>query len=200
MICEKCGNNCLDTQRFCNKCGAQLPLAADTPAADTPIPTVDAPVQKTSARRRDPLSMLTYLEPQENGNPNPGIGKWLCVLLLSFLPLFVTYLFVLINGIGGFDGIITSGGSSALAIILLAVIAAALGVQIAFLVKWAFGKKSSDAIRNYSLAFIIIAVAVTAILALIDVGMQTFANTSAFEFIASYIFPIGFVYALFHLI
>lgn len=234
MFCEKCGNNCLDTQRFCNKCGAQLPVTPSAPVHEAPIPVpapiveppapeafafapapaqeapapipapvvetpapipTPAPAPKTAVHQRAPLPMLTYLEPQKKASL--GIGKWLCVLLLSFLPLLVSYLLIFIDGTGAFDRIIINGGTSTLAIVLLAVIGAALVTQITFLMVYAFGKKHDPTVRNYALAFIIIAVAITVVLALADIGMQTFADTKPFEFVTSYVSPVGFVYVLF---
>lgn len=201
MYCLKCGNACSDTQKFCNKCGAPLQGNGAAAAANQqPVaPVYQAPAEKGNFAepKKRPESILTYLGPQTP--KTVGIGKWALRIIVSFLPVIVTYFLTMLLETGLYDkiiGIIGDGSVKPLVIVLLGLIAVSVVIQVVSLIAWASKGKGDATARNWALGFIIVAIAVTVLLILADVGMVIFADTKFLQFTSSYLSPVSFIRTL----
>lgn len=198
--------------------------AEEIPAAETPAftaPFVETPAAEQPAYQPPVFEQPQYQPPvqQPQYQPAPqyappfmppmppkksGVGKWLCRIIISCLPLLVTYLMMFISGTGLFGEIAKSASSAkTLCIILLAIIGVSIIVQIACLLAWALSKKKDPATRDWAFGFIIAAIAVIVVSVLFVLGFVLFTKDYKPDFInvmGEYFPPIAFIRNLFSML
>lgn len=130
-----------------------------------------------------------------------GVAKWLVRIVISCLPLLVTYMMILINGTGLFNKMASSyEGFKTLSIILLAIIGISIIVQISALLTWALRKKGDPATRDWAVGFIIAAIAVIVVISLFALGYILFTDMNVkpgfFETIGSFMPSVSFIRGL----
>ena len=174
------------------------------PAAE-PLPAYQPPVYQPPQPESAPPSTFPSAPPYKKG----GVGKWIGRVVLSCLPLLLTYLALLVSGIIWPGSLLPTNPNLVLssyapeartiAIVILAVICASVLVQIICLAVWALRKKGDPALRDWAVAFTIAAIAVIVVAILLSLGMMLFNDRypRLFSFLESYVSPVRYISLLF---
>ncbi|MCM1378371.1 MAG: zinc ribbon domain-containing protein [Clostridium sp.] len=87
MICPTCNNNCPDGDRFCRKCGSQLPAAPAPSSAPTPpvIPVIPQPDEASVYSEANPTAELFV----ENPPRKRKITPWIIIVIIAAVILAI---------------------------------------------------------------------------------------------------------------
>ncbi len=155
----------------------ESPAPAVEPVA-TPVvePVVESPIATYIAPQPAIENYTDTIIPSENCcDKKVGIGGWIVRIVISFLPILVTYFLMFLDSTGMFSSMVsTYSGTKTLAIIFLSLIGAATVFQIVMLLIWALSKKNSSTSRDWARGFIIVAFAVATVAVLASLGMSLF--------------------------
>ena len=203
MFCTKCGTLCTDEQRYCDNCGSLLELqaapAAEAPAAEEAIieepvaeepvveepvavepvavePLVQPPVQQPAPpARQQSAPAFAPVAPPAPAKGQSGAVKWMVRVLISVLPLLVTYLLVFLVQTGMFGAVENdfSVVDRTMSIVFLSIIGASVIAQVTMLIIWACGK--DKAAHDWAQGFTIIALVVIVFAVLFSIGMHLFS-------------------------
>ncbi len=134
-----------------------------------------------------------------------GVGKWIARIVISCLPLLLTYLALFVSGIiwpGSLlpmnpNLVLSSWAPEArtIAIVILAVICASVLLQIICLAVWALRKKGDPALRDWAVGFTVVALAVVVAAILFSLGMMLFNDNypRLFSFLEGYVAPVRYI-------
>ncbi|MBO4934060.1 MAG: zinc ribbon domain-containing protein [Clostridia bacterium] len=175
----------------------QPPFAA--PEAEQPYsgyPVYQPPMQQEySAPAAAPVTL----------KKKSGVGKWIARIVISCLPLLLTYLALFVSGIiwpGSLlpmnpNLVLSSWAPEArtIAIVILAVICASVLLQIICLAVWALRKKGDPALRDWAVGFTVVALAVVVAAILFSLGMMLFNDNypRLFSFLEGYVAPVRYI-------
>ena len=202
----------------------------EAPVVEAPVveaPVVEAPVVEAPVAEQPPVQeqppvfqppVQPYVQEQPQFAPPPeagfmpppppppfkkcGVGSWIGRIVVTCLPLLLTYLALFVSGIIWPRSLLpmSSSGTYApeaktLAIVILAVIGASVLVQIICLAVWALRKKGDPALRDWAVGFIIVALAVVVAALLFSLGMMLFNDSCPrlFSFLERYVAPVKYI-------
>ena len=194
--------------------------AVEAPAADAPVfaaPVAEQPpVQEQQPVFQPPVQPAEheFAPPPPGFMPPPplkkcGVGKWIARIVISCLPLLVTYLALFISGVIWPNRMLptvqptyTSGyapEAKTIATAILIAIGVSALIQIICLVVWALRKKGDPALRDWAVGFIIVALAVAVAALLFSLGMMLFNDSypRLFSFLEDYVAPVRYIGLLF---
>lgn len=175
----------------------QPPFAA--PEAEQPYsgyPVYQPPMQQEySAPAAAPVTL----------KKKSGVGKWIARIVISCLPLLLTYLALFVSGIIWPGSLLPTNPNLVLsswapeartiAIVILAVICASVLLQIICLAVWALRKKGDPALRDWAVGFTVVALAVVVAAVLFSLGMMLFNDNypRLFSFLEGYVAPVRYI-------
>ena len=136
---------------------------------------------------------------------NNGVGKWIVRIVISCLPLLLTYLALFVSGIiwpgtllpTNPNPVLSSWAPEAktIAMVVLIVIGVSVLTQIICLAVWALRRKGDPALRDWAVAFIVVALAVVVAAILFSLGMMLFNDNypRLFSFLENYVAPVRYI-------
>ena len=181
--------------------------SADEPAAEEPL-AEQLPEQEPQPAFQPPVQPPEQEQPQFAPPPpfkKCGVGTWIVRIVISCLPLLVTYLALFVSGVIWPNTLLPTARpeymssyapeAKTIAAVILIVIGAAALVQIICLVVWALRKKGDPALRDWAVGFIIVAIAVAVVAVLFSLGMMLFNDNypRLFSFLESYVSPVRYI-------
>ena len=234
MLCKICGSRCEDGQRFCSSCGTPLEKAdaaaepvteAAAGAAGEPVETFgpafdgtpEAAVETADNASAFDLTLMPAVQPLSDAPqdqytealPAPlynkcGVGSWIRRVVISFLPVLLTYLALFVSGIIWPGSLLPSNRSGiadfssdakTVATVILIAIGLSVLVQIVCLAVWAVRKNGDPALRDWAVGFIIVALAVIVAALLFSLGMMLFNDNypRLFSFLEAYVAPVRYI-------
>ena len=190
----------------------QPPVEQPTPEQ----PVFVSPFEQPEYRQPAPQYQPPAFQPQETLGQFPeippvplkkksGVGRWIVRIVISCLPLLLTYLALFVSGIiwpGSLlptnpNPVLSSWAPEArtIAIVILAVICASVLLQIICLAVWALRKKGDPALRDWAVGFTVVALAVVVAAILFSLGMMLFNDNypRLFSFLEGYVAPVRYI-------